>query len=200
MTDTDTTLPAAKAAARALRVRLAAAGIDLSHGLALEAVAAQLGHRDWNTAVALLPAEPVGPGADPVGPQPAVPVLRVLDADPAREFYVDYLGFTVEWEHRFEPDLPLYVRVRRGRTVLDLSEHHGDGTGGAVVFVPVEDVGALHAELQARPHPRLRPGIVDDAPGGPTLEVTDPFGNSVRFCQVRSSSRVVDTEEHHDRN
>jgi catechol 2,3-dioxygenase-like lactoylglutathione lyase family enzyme len=193
MTDTDTTLTAAKAAARALRVRLAAAGIDLPHGLALEAVAAQLGHRDWNTAVARL-------GTDDVGPQPAVPVLRVLDAGPAREFYVDYLGFVVEWEHRFERDLPLYVRVRRGRTVLDLSEHHGDGTGGAVVWVPVADVRALHAELQARPHPRLRPGIVDDAPGGPTLEVTDPFGNSVRFCQVRSSSRVVDTEEHHDRN
>ena len=32
-----------------------------------------------------------------------VPVLRSFDEAKAREFYVDFLGFTVEWEHRFEP-------------------------------------------------------------------------------------------------
>ncbi len=36
----------------------------------------------------------------------------------------------MKWEHRFEPGLPLYARVRRDQAVLDLSEHHGDGTFG----------------------------------------------------------------------
>ncbi|MFC0101204.1 hypothetical protein ACFFKH_27310 [Micromonospora marina] len=29
----------------------------------------------------------------------------------------------------------------------------------------------------------MRPGIDADAPGGPTLQVTDPYGNVLRFAQ-----------------
>ncbi|WP_238154325.1 glyoxalase superfamily protein [Ornithinimicrobium sufpigmenti] len=121
------------------------------------------------------------PGAS--GSGAAVPVLRIFDEALAREFYVDHLGFQVQWEHRFADGLPLYLRLARGGTVLDLSEHHGDGTPGTVVWIPVRDVTGLLAELRSRPHPRLRPGLDPDAPGGPTLELTDPFGNVLRFCQ-----------------
>lgn len=69
------------------------------------------------------------------------------------------------------------------RDVLDLSEHHGDGTPGTVVWVPVRDAAAFLAELRSRPHPRLRPDLDLDAPGGPTVQVTDPFGNVLRFCE-----------------
>lgn len=129
---------------------------------------------------------PTSPG--PTGPAPtglgrAVPVLRVQDGADARQFYVDYLGFEVEWEHRFEAGMPLYLRVRRGEAVLDLSEYHGDGTPGTVVWVPVASADAFHAELSGRPHARLRPGVDRDAPGGPTIEVIDPFGNVLRFCE-----------------
>ena len=36
----------------------------------------------------------------------AVPVFRIFDESKAKEFYVNWLGFKVDWEHRFEPDLP----------------------------------------------------------------------------------------------
>ncbi|WP_275001510.1 glyoxalase superfamily protein [Promicromonospora iranensis] len=199
----DLTPDDAKTAARVLRRMLADTGVTISHSRGLEIVAAQLGFADWNTASARLPAQlppgrlpvvppvppvPPGPPARPHRPRPtgfgrAVPVLRVQDEARAREFYVGYLGFDVEWEHRFEPGMPLYFRVRRGEAVLDLSEHHGDGTPGAVVRVPVASADALHAELSARPHARLRPGIDRDAPGGPTIEVIDPFGNVLRLCE-----------------
>ena len=110
-------------------------------------------------------------------------MLRIQDEARAREFYVDYLGFGVEWEHRFERGMPLYLRVRRGQAVLDLSEHHGDGTPGTVVWVPVASADGLHGELSRRPHARLRPGIDRDAPGGPTIELVDPFGNVLRLCE-----------------
>ena len=42
----------------------------------------------------------------------------------AREFYLDYLGFGVEFEHRFEADLPLYLGISRNGLQLHLSEHH----------------------------------------------------------------------------
>ena len=79
--------------------------------------------------------------------------------------------------------MPLYAQVHRDAAVLHLSEHHGDGTPGTVVWVPVRDVRALHGELTGRRHPRLRPGVDIHAPGGPTMEVLDPFDNVLRLCQ-----------------
>jgi hypothetical protein len=35
------------------------------------------------------------------------PISRIFDEAKARDFYVDFLGFAVDWEHRFEPGLPL---------------------------------------------------------------------------------------------
>lgn len=172
----DPTTDDAKSAARALRRALADDDFDIGHSRALEIVARQLGYPDWNTAAAGLMSSALECG-------PAVPVLRTQSEAIAREFYVDYLRFRVEWVHRFEPGLPAYLRLRRGRGILDLSEHHGDGTPGTVVWIPVVSAAALCAELSERPHPRLRPSIDDAAPGGPTVEVTDPFGNVLRFCE-----------------
>ncbi len=83
----------------------------------------------------------------------AVPILRIFDVDKARRFYLDYLGFTVDWEHRFSHDAPLYMQVSRGGMVLHLSEHHGDGTPGSVVYVETQGVRDFHAELQTRELP-----------------------------------------------
>ena len=68
----------------------------------------------------------------------AIPVLRVFDQAKAEEFYIGYLGFTTDWEHRFEPDFPRYVQISRSDLIIHLSEHHGDGTPGSVVFVPMQ--------------------------------------------------------------
>jgi len=43
-----------------------------------------------------------------------VPILRMFDLDRAKEFYVGFLGFQVDWEHRFEPVAPVYMQVSRG--------------------------------------------------------------------------------------
>ncbi|CAM3704215.1 glyoxalase superfamily protein [Tsukamurella strandjordii] len=115
---------------------------------------------------------------------PAIPVLRMFERDQALAFYTGYLGFTVEWEHRFEPELPAYVEVRPGDVVLHLSEHFGDGSPNSVAWIPIRDVAAFHAELAAHRHPRSRPGLDPDGPGGPTVTVTDPSGNQLRFAQA----------------
>lgn len=169
----------AKAAARTLRADLADRHIEITHGKALELVAHQLGFRDWNTACAVLDR----PRTDAAGLGAPVPILRVQRVADVRYFYLDYLGFGTEWEHRFEPGMPLYTRLSRGETRIDLSEHHGDGTPGSSVWVPVADVWALHAELERKGYRSMRPGVEHDAPGGPTLSVIDPSGNSLRFCQ-----------------
>jgi len=30
------------------------------------------------------------------------PVLRIFDVEKAKDFYFGFLGFSVDWEHRFE--------------------------------------------------------------------------------------------------
>lgn len=69
----------------------------------------------------------------------ATPILRIFDEAKAREFYVGFLGFAVDWAHRFEPGLPLYLQVSRDGLILHLSEHHGDCCPGAALRVEVED-------------------------------------------------------------
>ncbi len=39
--------------------------------------------------------------------QRTIPILRIFDVDRAKEFYLDYLGFNLDWEHRFGPDSPV---------------------------------------------------------------------------------------------
>ena len=109
-----------------------------------------------------------------------VPILRIFDVDRACDFYVDYLGFEIDWEHRFSDDAPLYMQVSRGTLVLHLSEHHGDGTPGSTVYVETSCVRAYHAELHGKDYRYLSPGVgVDEI--GTCMTLLDPFGNTLRF-------------------
>ncbi len=115
----------------------------------------------------------------------AIPILRSFSEEKAKDFYVVYLGFKVDWEHRFEPGFPLYMQVSRGDLVLHLSEHYGDGTPGTVLYLPMKGVPAYHAELHTRPGHGANPGLNDGMRGGKCLDLTDPFGNRLRFDEDR---------------
>ena len=110
------------------------------------------------------------------------PILRIFDEAKARQFYVDYLGFTVDWEHRFAPDLPLYLQIARDGCVLHLSEHHGDCCPGAALRIVVDDIDALYAGLTARHYGYARPEIEDTPWGSRELSIKDPFGNRLTFA------------------
>ena len=113
--------------------------------------------------------------------QPPIPVLRSFDAAATRAFYLDFLGFALLFEHRFAPDAPLYMAVKRGDCELHLSEHHGDATPGSAVRIGVADVQALCAALLARPYPNARPGVTRQPWGLDEMAVTDPSGNRLVF-------------------
>ncbi len=118
---------------------------------------------------------------------PPVPVLRIFDEAYARAFYIDFLGCTVDWEHRFDAGAPLYMQVQRGDLVLHLSGHFGDATPGSTVFIRIDDIAALHGELNAKNFRHAHPGLVEQD-WGTTMEVADPFGNRLRFCQNRDAT------------
>lgn len=110
-----------------------------------------------------------------------IPVLRIFDVAKAREFYVGFLGFHVDWEHRFAANAPLYMQISRGGCRLHLSEHHGDGCPGATVFVRVTGLEPFQHELAATDYAYMRPGIEMAPWNAKLMEVIDPFGNRLRF-------------------
>jgi catechol 2,3-dioxygenase-like lactoylglutathione lyase family enzyme len=174
--------------AKTLRESLAARQIELSHSEALEIVARQFGFADWNVAATVHGEFRDGPPAKPVADETisfdmAIPIMRIFDVGKAREFYLDFLGFDLDWDHRFGPNFPIYMQVSRAGLKLHLSEHHGDASPGATVFVRMKGIDALHAELIGKRYAYSKPGIQEDGPGGRLLEVPDPFGNRIRFCE-----------------
>jgi len=117
---------------------------------------------------------------------PPNPILRSFDEAKARAFYIDYLGFHVLFEHRFEPGMPLYLGVQRDGCELHLSEHHGDASPGASLRIAASDIDALHAELHSRPNANARPEVVQQPWGTRDMSVTDPFGNRLTFTSAVS--------------
>jgi len=120
--------------------------------------------------------------------QAPIPLFRIFDHTLAKSFYVDWLGFRIDWEHQFPETAPRYIQISRDLAVLHLTEHYGDCTPGAKAFIHLDDVAALHAELASRPNPNMRPCIEDAPWGAKTLEVIDPFGNRICFNQSLQQS------------
>lgn len=134
--------------------------------------------------VAAEPAAPATPDAAPaVQFEQSIPVLRIFDEAAARAFYVDFLGMQIDWEHRFEPDLPVYLQVSRGALVLHLTGHHGDACPGSAVYLHMRGVHVLQQELLAKQYKHARPGVQRMPWGVDHMEITDPFGNRLRFSE-----------------
>ncbi len=112
------------------------------------------------------------------------PILRIFDETLAREFYVDFLGFSVDWEHRFEEGAPLYMQVSREDCVLHLSGHHGDCTPGSAVRIQTSELDQFCKELQAKKYKHARPDIQAMPWGSRDMNVIDPSGNRLTFTDA----------------
>ncbi|NYE60009.1 putative glyoxalase superfamily protein PhnB [Duganella sp. 1224] len=109
------------------------------------------------------------------------PILRFFDEAKTREFYLDFLGFQVDWEHRFEDGMPLYMQVSKDGCALHLSEHFGDCSPGAAIRIGTTDVDAYQAELIAKHYKNARPGVEDVPWGGREMSIRDPASNRLTF-------------------
>lgn len=111
----------------------------------------------------------------------AIPILRIFSVEKARDFYVGFLGFAVDWQHTFEGVAPVYMQVSLGSLLLHLSEHHGDCCPGGAVFLRVTGLVEYHQKLLASNYLYFRPGIGPTPWGTLCMDVTDPFGNRLSF-------------------
>lgn len=114
-----------------------------------------------------------------------VPILRIFDCDKAIQFYVDWLGFTLDWAQR-PPEAPAYLQVSLRGITLNLSEHHGDCCPGAQIRVlDFLNLTEYHRQLRAQNYRYNRPSLQAPPWAAHTLEmqVTDPFGNRLTFSE-----------------
>ena len=114
------------------------------------------------------------------------PILRMFDEFKAREFYVDFLEFKIDWEHRFEDGFPLYMQVSKGHCTIHLTEHHGDASPGAAIRIPTVDVEEYQKYLLNKKYKNARPGIVLQPWDSKEMSITDPFGNKLVFFETIS--------------
>jgi catechol 2,3-dioxygenase-like lactoylglutathione lyase family enzyme len=174
-----------KAMAGALRECLVTKNVSLSHADCLEIVARQFGFHDWNTLASRIRVESMAPAAPAGGVmlKPPIPVLRVTSIAAAREFYVDFLGFEFDWgdEEPLRPDA--YAQVSRNGVQLHLAQESQGGKPAALLFRDMTGLTALHRELVAR-SARFSPTDIRITPwDSREFDVTDPFGNHLRFWE-----------------
>ncbi len=123
-----------------------------------------------------------------IGIGKCVPNLRVANVDASLAFYVDRLGFTMDWDDAGVGfDERMYASISRDDCQICLSAHAGDGSTGASVWAYVKDVRALHADLVERGatpdhEPREEPW------GETSFSLRDPDGNKICFTQPAEKS------------
>jgi catechol 2,3-dioxygenase-like lactoylglutathione lyase family enzyme len=185
----------AKTMAKTLRTELAERRqVELTHGECLEITARQLGHNSWNVLAAKIDELSHIAGNGDVGPfstrNLTVPVFRIFSVDLATAFYVDFLGFTLDWGGGSGgPGTDFFGQVSRNRTTLHLTEATYDPFPGSTVGIWMRGVDALHDRLnERRSSVKILPPAVwvpspEDLPWGRMMTVSDPFGNSLRFTE-----------------
>ncbi len=182
----------AKEMAKTLRTELhRRRQLTLTHGECLEIVARQLGAESWNHLSAELQqsADKRNPGLPWQTVNTTIPVLRIFAVKQALQFYVEFLGFALDFGGPAGGlGTPFYGQVSRAGTTLQLSEHQYDPSPGATVLLWMSGIDRFRAELDARRHevPVWGPAVwtpeIEDAPwDARVLTIGDPFGNHLRF-------------------
>ncbi len=110
----------------------------------------------------------------------AIPTFGISDYQTAFEYYISFLGFVIDWEHRFGQTDPVYMQISRNGLTLHLSENKRFGTN-VIVFVETKKLNEFHKEIQNKTPTIKLPDILRTNWQTLQLEMIDPFGNLLRF-------------------
>jgi catechol 2,3-dioxygenase-like lactoylglutathione lyase family enzyme len=114
------------------------------------------------------------------------PIFRMFDYAKAIEFYVDWLGFKIDWENKVE-GIPVYMQLSLNDIQFHLSEHHGDASPGSQFrvenFIGLKE---YHRLLINKQYKYNRPGLQVPEWNINSIEMTvnDPFLNRITFVEI----------------
>lgn len=100
------------------------------------------------------------------------PILRADDLEATKRYYLDVLGFSLDWE------VPSMCSVSRDRRGIMICDGH-QGRPGTWLWIGVEDAETLYAEFVAKG------AVIRDPPQNfdwaYEFQVEDPNGHVLRF-------------------
>lgn len=114
--------------------------------------------------------------------QKVIPAFRITDYTRSKDFYVEGMGFQIDWEHRFEPHFPVFAQVTKDEMTIYLTEHTGDCKVGGLVHLFVPNVDNWYMELRSKIGPYIIQPPHEDIEGLRMMTVVDPDGNQLRLC------------------
>lgn len=116
-----------------------------------------------------------------------IQILRIFDEAKAKDHYVGFLGFKIDWEHRFGDNSPVFMQISKDDCVIQMSEHCGDGCPGASMHVRVNSLDEFIRALNEKKYKYSKPGVVDTDWGLRESVIPDPFGNKIVFFEPKAS-------------
>lgn len=114
--------------------------------------------------------------------QKVIPAFRITDYMKSRVFYVEGMGFKVDWEHQFEPDFPIFVQITKDEMTIYLTEHSGDCQTGGLIHIFVPDVDKWYEEIKSNKNICITEPPNENLEGLRIMTVVDPDGNQLRIC------------------
>lgn len=114
--------------------------------------------------------------------QRVVVAMPINDYERAVAFWVEGLGFSIEFEHRHEPGFPVFMGIKSGDLYLHLNEHAKPGAAAEVTLY-VDDIDDWYGRAQKTD------AVLDGPPvrqpwGDTECSLVDPFGNTLRLSQM----------------
>lgn len=122
-----------------------------------------------------------------------IPIFRIFNYEKSIEFYVNFLGFQIDWEDK-RNGVPIYLQVSRHDISIHLSEHHGDCSPGAKIFIECVDGGLKEYQkiLAEKNYNYNKPSIDKAEWNALVMEVVDPFGNRIMFNETLPLEEPID--------
>ena len=120
--------------------------------------------------------------------QNIIPVLRIFDVEKAKAFYLDFLGFQLDWTHQFEENFPLYMQISKDQYCLHLTEHYGDCSPGALVRLHLVELEQFAQQLLDQNARFTKPQIETVPWGNLELSIRDPFSNRLVFWKDQAET------------
>lgn len=101
--------------------------------------------------------------------------LSCFDIEKVCSFYINYLGFRIDWEHKYSENMPVYLQISLNDIVIHLSEHNGDSSPGNSIRIKINDLKNFHSLLSRKEYPYSNPAIEKMPWNTIELTVIDPF-------------------------
>lgn len=120
--------------------------------------------------------------------QNIIPVLRIFDVEKAKAFYLDFLGFQLDWTHQFEENFPLYMQISKDQYCLHLTEHYGDCSSGALVRLHLVELEQFAQQLLDQNARFAKPQLETMPWGNLELSIRDPFSNRLVFWKDQAET------------